>query len=372
MSPTRISLHATPATATWTTARDDDLARRRRSTTALVAQILGGPPVVELTSSCTHALEAAATILGIGPGDEVIVPAYAFPSTANAFVLRGARIRFADVSMETGNVQADDVERLLGPRTRAVVCVHYGGVACEMERLTPLAESHDVDLVEDAAHGLFATLNGTPLGRLGRVGCLSFHRTKNISAVEGGALILNDPTLRSAADVALDKGTNRADFEAGVVDSYEWSGPGSAWRLPDPLVAHLAQQLARSDEIQARRHRVWTMYWHRLADWADRIGAGLPVVPQGREHPAHLFWIRLPERVGRDGFVEWCAVRGIQTARHYTSLRDSVFGRSIAGNDDVCPNAAVLAQRVVRLPLHHELTDADVDRVVDAVTSTPT
>lgn len=348
------------------TAEADEL---RTAVTVQLGEILDRPPAVELTSSCTHALEAAAVLLGVGPGDEVVVPAFTFPSTANAFLLRGATVRFADVDPTTGNVDPDEVERTISPATRAVAVMHYAGVACEMERIGELAAAHGADVVEDAAHGVFARVDGVPLGRLGRLAALSFHRTKNLSAVDGGALVVNDPDLVDTAIVAIDKGTNRVAFEEGRVRSYEWSGPGSAWRMPDPMVAVLAGQLAERDRIQAARHRAWSRYAAELRDWAGQVGATLPTVAAGVEHPAHIFWMALPPRADRSTFVAHCAERGVQTARHYGSLPASAYGRRIRDPRDTCPRAAELDARLVRLPLHSQLQDADVDRVLDAVTS---
>jgi dTDP-4-amino-4,6-dideoxygalactose transaminase len=333
----------------------------------VLAGLLDTPPAVELTSSCTHALEAAALVLGIGPSDEVIVPAFTFPSTANAFLLRGATIRFADVDPHTGNIDPADVARLINPATRAVVCTHYAGVPCDMAALGALCDRHGLDLVEDAAHGLFGSWNGRPLGTFGRLGALSFHRTKNISAIEGGALIVNDPDLVPAVHVAIDKGTNRAEFEAMRVRSYEWAGPGSAWRMPDPSVSILADELGRRHQIQAVRHRVWARYRSELEPWAEQTGARLPFLPDACEHPAHLFWIVLPADRDRERFVERCAELGVQVARHYGSLPASRFGARIRHPDDRCPVAAELGERLVRLPIHQDMSERDVDRVVSAV-----
>lgn len=348
---------------------DDDAVQLRRATTARLHALLGGPPGVELTSSCTHAMEAAAVVLGVGPGDEVVVPAFTFPSTANAFLLGGATIRFADVDPATGNVDPASVERVSGPRTKVVVCTHYGGVACDVDALGGLCRDGGWHLVEDAAHGIFATYRGTPLGRFGTFAALSFHRTKNVSSIDGGALVVNSPELVEPSLVAIDKGTNRAAFDEGRVTSYEWCGPGSAWRMPDPMVQLLAAQLEQADGMQRVRHHVWGRYHRELADWAGELGAALPVVPDGCEHPAHLYWLVLPAGVDRADFVQHCGERGVQVARHYGSLPDSTYGRRIRHPDDDCPAAAVLGEQLVRLPLHHLLTDDDVDRVVAAVTS---
>lgn len=346
-----------------------DVEPLRREVVETLRDLLDGPPSVELTSSCTHGLELAATVLGIGPGDEVVVPAYSFPSTANAFLLRGATIRFADVDPATGNVDPSDVERCTGPRTAAIVCMHYGGVACDVDALGALADRHGAHLVEDAAQGMFGSYRGTPLGRFGTMAAFSFHRTKNVAAGDGGALVVNDAALVDQARMALEKGTNRAQFESGAVRSYEWCTPGSAWHLPDPQVAILAESLRRRDQVQEIRQRVWRAYDAGLRQWAESVGVTLPVVPDGAVHPAHLYWVGLPGERARDRFVEWCGTRGVQVARHYGSLPASAYGRRVAHPDDRCPQAARFAAGLARLPLHHQLTDADLDRVLSVVTA---
>lgn len=341
----------------------------RRQVEDELAQILHRPPAVELTPSCTDAIEIAASVLDLGPDDEVIVPAFSFPSTANPFVLRGSRIRFADADPLTGNVTASSVAARGSRATAAVVCMHYGGVACEMDALLELCTDRGWPLVEDAAHGLFASYDGTPLGRFGALGALSFHRTKNISAGEGGALVVNDDRLRPAATIALDKGTDRAAFERGAVDAYQWSGPGSSWRMSDVHVAMLDEQLSRREAIQTRRHEVWSAYAARLREWSAQHDVLLPHVAARASHPAHLFWLKLPDEHARGALVDRCARAGIEVAQHYGSLASSRFGSSLSAGDD-CPEAEQLGRRLVRLPLHHELTDDDVDRVIAAVTST--
>lgn len=362
MSLPPVTLHAVDP-------RSDDWRARSDRAHELLSRLLAHPPAVHLSPSCTHALEAAATALDVGPGDEVVVPAYSFPSTANPFVLRGARVRFADSDPHTGNVTPDEVERCLGPQTRAVVCTHYGGAACDLDAITALCESHGADLIEDAAHGLFASYRGRPLGRHGRFGAFSFHRTKNISCVDGGALVVNSPGDLADVDVVLDKGTNRRAFESGEVPAYEWVAPGSSWRLSDPLAALLYEELCDADERQERRHEVWDRYRDELTSWADRTGALLARPPAAAAHSAHLFWVVLPEQVDRSTFVARCAERGVEVARHFGSLPHSGFGRSIADPADACPISLRLDRQLVRLPLHHALGDDEVTRVIEAVTS---
>lgn len=361
-------LHATPSPSDATVG-SEVTPGRRADVERRVGQLLDDPVAVMLTSSCTHALEASARLLRVGPGDQVIVPAFTFPSTANAFLSVGARLRFADVDLATGNVDPESVAGRVGRRTSTIVVTHYGGVAADMRSLVELCDASGADLVEDAAQSLFGSLDGTPLGRFGRTSALSFHRTKNVSSVEGGALVLNDPSLIDPAQVLLDKGTNRAEFESGRIGSYEWSGWGSGWRLADPLVELLASSLAESPTSQCRRRQVWDRYRSELAPWADHVDAVLPTVPPGAVHPAHLFWVCLPGGSDRTSFVGHCADAGVEVARHYGSLPASRFGSSIADPADRCPNAEVLAEHLVRIPLHHQLSDDDVTAVIEAVTS---
>lgn len=363
-----VRLHAPPSeeiTVGCDTATADLL---REEATDVLAGLLDGPPAVELTSSCTHALEAAATVLDIREGDEVIVPAFAFPSVANPFGIRGASLRFADCDPATGNITTQEVRRCATERTRAVVCMHYGGVACDVDSLVPLCRDAGWHLIEDAAHGLFGSRSGTPLGRFGTLGAFSFHRTKNISCGDGGALVVNDEALLDRVAVALDKGTNRAAYARGSVAAYEWSGLGSAWRMPDALVPLLAGQLGQHVGIQAARHRIWDVYASELTDWARATGTRLPTVHEGVEHPAHLFWLLLPVHLRRHDFVSHCAERGIEVARHFGSLPRSTFGALAADPADVCPTAGLFGDQLVRLPLHPALSERDVERVLDAVT----
>ncbi|MCU1497017.1 MAG: TDP-4-keto-6-deoxy-D-glucose transaminase [Acidimicrobiales bacterium] len=344
---------------------DPEVARRVHEH---LSRLLDAPPAVVLTSSCSGALEAAAGCLDLQPGDEVVVPAFTFPTTVVPFVVRGASVRFAEVDPRTGNVDAADVLAKIGPRTRAVVVMHYAGVGAALEVIVPALAGGDVSLVEDAACGIFGAIDGVPLGRTGRFGALSFHHTKNVSAVDGGALIVNDPADLDAVNVGVDKGTNRVQFDRGLTAAYEWSGPGSALRLPEVSLHYLAAELERADDMQARRQAAWSRYAAELPGWADGAGVGLPWVPPGRSHPAHIFHLVLPEAAQRPGFVARCAEGGVQVVRHYGSLPASAFGRTIARADDACPAAADLSDRLVRLPMHHELDDADVDRVLEVVT----
>ena len=366
MAPIR--LHA-PAVPHGLTVGGGDDAEVFAAATAGLAALLDDPPAVFLTGSCTAALELAAAALDMTPGDEVVVPAFTFPTAASAFVARGARVRFADADPSTGNVDPADVLRCVGPRTRAVVAMHYAGIAADLEPVVPHLRGAGIELIEDAAQGLFASLDGSPLGTLGRFGAISFHRTKNVSTIDGGALVVNDPADVDRTRMLLDKGTDRQAFEDGSVPAYQWQGLGSAWRMHEAAVHLLAAELDRAAAGQACRHQVWDRYVEALAPWAAARSVGLPVVGPGRAHPAHLFWLSLPAAADRPAFIEHCRAAGVQSAWHYGSLPTSTFGRSIAHPDDTCPNALDLAARLVRIPLHQALSDADVERVIEAVTA---
>ncbi len=254
---------------------DGHFTKRCRS---MLEQALGAAGVL-LVTSCTHALEMAALLLDIQPGDEVIVPAFTFVSTVNAFVLRGARPVFIDIRPDTLNLDESQLEGLIGPRTKAIVPVHYAGVGCEMEEILRIAAAAGVPVVEDNAHGLFARYRGKYLGTFGCLATQSFHETKNFVCGEGGALVINDPKYLERAEYIREKGTNRSRFFRGQVDKYSWIDIGSSYVLADPLAAFLAGQLEKRDQVQAIRKRVWDHYAGQLREWADEQGVRLPVVP---------------------------------------------------------------------------------------------
>ena len=333
---------------------------------ALLAGLVGGGRVL-LTTSCTHALEMAALLLELGPGDEVIVPAFTFVSTAGAFALRGARVVFADVDPRTLDLDPADVARKAGPRTRAVVPVHYAGVACDVDALAAAAPG--ATLVEDNAHGLFGRWRGRPLGSLGALATQSFHDTKNVACGEGGALVINDPGLAARAEIIREKGTDRSRFFRGEVDKYTWVDLGSSYLPSDVLAAILVAQLEGHAEIQAARQRVWSRYQADLAGWAARHGVALPHLPEGAEHPAHIFWLRVRDLGVRTHLLAHLAARGVHATFHYQPLHLSEMGRRMGGQPGDCPVTEAAADTLVRLPLYADLTEHELDRVVDAVTS---
>jgi len=320
-----------------------------------------------LTPSCTHALEMAALLLEVGPGDEVLMPSFTFVSTANAFVLRGATPVFVDVDPRTGNLDPDDLARRVTPAARAVVVVHYAGVACDMARIADIADRHGLVVVEDNAHGLFGTWRGRPLGTLGSLATLSFHETKNVTCGEGGALVLNDPSLVARAEIIREKGTNRSQFIRGEVNRYAWMDVGSSYLLSDVLAGLLAAQLEEADAIQAARERTWKQYSAALGGWADDHGVALPFVPDECGSAWHSFHLLLPGRDARDRLIDHLRARGVGAPFHYLPLHLSEMGRRLGGREGDCPVTEDFSGRLIRLPLRHTLTDEDVAAVVAGV-----
>ena len=321
-----------------------------------------------LTTSCTDALELAALLLNIEPGDEVIMPSFTFVSTANAWVMRGAVPVFADIRRDTLNIDERQIEALVTPRTRAIVPVHYAGVACDMTTILDIARRHGLSVVEDNAHGLFGRFQGRPLGSFGTLAALSFHETKNISCGEGGALLINDPALVARAEILREKGTNRAAYFRGELDKYTWVDIGSSYLPSDILGAFLWAQLEARAMIQERRMAVWQRYAAALPEWAGAQGVGLPQVPSDREQPAHLFYLLLPSGDERDRFIDHLRQRGVNAVFHYVPLHTSPMACRWPLRAP-CPETERASACLVRLPLHAGLTPAEVDRVITAVTS---
>jgi dTDP-4-amino-4,6-dideoxygalactose transaminase len=338
--------------------------------TAMCEQYLEGALGVKrafLTTSCTHALEMTALLLDLQPGDEVIVPSFTFVSTINAFALRGARPIFADVRPDTLNLDERLVEQHITSRTRAIVAVHYGGVACAMTALTEIAERHGVTLIEDNAHGLFGSYGGRALGRFGRFGTLSFHETKNISCGEGGALLLNDDRDVERAEILREKGTNRGRFFRGEVDKYTWVDVGSSYVMSDMLAAYLWVQLNAQVRVQLRRRHIWDEYRSRLAHWAKENGVQLPFIPPDCEQAYHLFYLILPTLAARQAIIAHMKEASIHAVFHYQPLHASPMGLRLGGHVGQCPVTERLGDCLVRLPFYFNLDDATQDRVIDRV-----
>lgn len=316
-----------------------------------------------LTTSCTHALELSARLLDAEPGDEVIVPAYAFVSTAAAFVLAGLRPVFVDVRPDTLGLDAEAVEAAITERTRAICTIHYAGVGSHPERLARIAAQRGITLIEDNAHGLGGKWDGKALGTFGALSTLSFHETKNITCGEGGALVVNDPYLLDRAEILREKGTDRARFFRGQVDKYTWVDVGSSWVMSDLLAAILVGQLERMAVIQARRQAVWNAYADGLASWAAEHGVLMPEIPSEAEHTAHLFHLRFPDLSTRSRFIAHMASAEIHTVFHYQPLHLSEVGRRYGGALGQNPVTEVISDTLVRLPVYSALADADIERV---------
>jgi dTDP-4-amino-4,6-dideoxygalactose transaminase len=326
-----------------------------------------GVPEALLTTSCTHALEMAAILLDCGPGDEVILPSFTFVSTANAFVLRGAQIVFADIRPDTMNLDESQLEALITTRTKAIVPVHYAGVSCEMEAICEIAARHRIRIVEDNAHGLFARYRGKYTGTFGALATQSFHETKNISCGEGGALIVNDPQLVERAQIIREKGTNRNQFFRGMVDKYTWVDLGSSYLPSDMLAAFLLAQLEGREQIQAKRRRIWEYYAKHLADWAARHSVQIPVIPQHCEQAYHMFYMLLPSLEVRQRLIAHLKAQGILSVFHYVPLHTSDMGLKVAARKAHCPVTEDVSARLLRLPFYNDLAVSDQERVVAAI-----
>jgi dTDP-4-amino-4,6-dideoxygalactose transaminase len=322
-----------------------------------------------LTTSCTHALEMMALLLDLQPGDEVILPTFTFVSTANAFVLRGARPVFCDSRSDTLNLDESLLEPLITGRTRAIVVVHYAGVGCEMEPILTLARKHGIAVLEDNAHGLLGTYRGRPLGSFGVLAAQSFHETKNFSCGEGGALIVNDERFLHRAEIVREKGTNRSQFFRGEIDKYTWVDVGSSYLPSEVLAAFLVAQLEAADDIQRRRRQIWTRYAEGLADWCHAAGATLPCVPRHCEQPFHMFYVRMPTHDARERLIAVMRARNIHPAFHYVPLHTSLMGQRFGGYAGQCPVAERASACLLRLPFFTGMTEDDQARVIDAVTA---
>jgi dTDP-4-amino-4,6-dideoxygalactose transaminase len=343
---------------------DGEFSRRCQA----ILEAVTGSPRVLLTTSCTHALEMAALLLDLRPGDEVIVPSFTFVSTVNAFVLRGVRPVFADIRPDTLNLDEARLPDLITPRTRAIVPVHYAGVGCEMDPIMALAFQHGIEVVEDNAHGLFGKYRGRPLGTFGRFGTLSFHETKNITCGEGGALLVNHPADLERAEIVREKGTDRSKFFRGQVAKYSWVSLGSSYVLSDLLAAMLLAQLEGWQRIQARRRAIWETYLQGLTSWAASQGVRLPVVPTACQQAYHMFYMLLTDLESRTAFIRRLRERGIYSVFHYLPLHLSTMGRAFGGNPGDCPIAEQVSDRLVRLPFYYGLTDEQQSLVIEAIT----
>ena len=332
----------------------------------MLESILGASKVL-LTTSCTHALEMAAILLDLAPGDEVIIPSFTFVSGVNAFVLRGAAPVFADIRPDTLNIDETGIERLITPRTKAIASVHYAGVACDMDAILDIANRHGLEVIEDNAHGLFGSYRGRPLGTFGRMATQSFHETKNINCGEGGALVINDPSLIERAEIIREKGTNRSRFFRGQVDKYTWVDIGSSYLPSDMLAAYLVGQMEKADVIQSKRRRVWERYDAELAGWAEKHGVQTPTIPDGCEQPFHMYYLIFRSLEERTSMIAHLRARDIYAVFHYLPLNTSEMGMRFGGRAGQCPVAEGVSDRLLRLPFYNNLTDDEQRYVIDAI-----
>jgi dTDP-4-amino-4,6-dideoxygalactose transaminase len=319
-----------------------------------------------LTTSCSDALEMTALLLDIGPGDEVIVPAFTFVSSANAFALRGARIVFADSQPHHPNICPRAVEALVTPRTRAIVVVHYAGIACDMDPILDVARRHGIAVIEDAAQAIDSYHRGRALGTLGTFGTFSFHETKNIISGEGGLLAVNDPAYSARAEIIREKGTNRSAFFRGEVDKYGWVDLGSSFLPSDIIAAYLWAQLEHLETIQARRLAIWHRYRQALEPELPALGLQLPQVAEWATNNAHIFYLVTRDLDQRSRLIADLKAKGILAVFHYLSLHSSPYFRERHDGRPM-PCSDRFTDCLVRLPLYYEMSDADVDRVAEAV-----
>jgi dTDP-4-amino-4,6-dideoxygalactose transaminase len=320
-----------------------------------------------LTPSCTAALEMAAILLEIEPGDEVIMPSFTFVTTASAFALRGAVPVFVDVREDTLNLDEALVEDAVTARTKAIVPVHYAGVGCELDAILAVAEEHGLAVVEDAAQALMSDYRGRPLGGIGRLGCVSFHETKNVIAGEGGALLVNDEALVERAEIVQDKGTNRARFLRGDVDKYTWVDVGSSFITSEINAAFLWAQLEEADLITRRRLATWGAYHDRFVELEERELVRRPRIPAHCRHNAHAYYLLLSDRASRDRVIHELGAAGIQAVFHYVPLHSSPAGRRCGRAYGSLPITDDASARLIRLPLWIGMEEDDVDRVAAAV-----
>lgn len=321
-----------------------------------------------LTTSCTDALEMASILCDIQPGDEVIAPSYTFVSTVNAFILRGAKVIFADSERTTPNIDAHRIEELVGPKTRLIVPVHYAGMACDMDAIQDIAVRHGLHVVEDAAQAIDSYYKGIPLGSLGAFGTFSFHETKNIISGEGGMLAINDERFINRAEIIREKGTNRSSFFRGEVDKYGWVDIGSSYLPSDIIAAFLYAQLEHLDEIQAQRKHVWDAYYALLTPLSERELIRLPSIPEYATNNYHMFFIQCRSLAERDGLMDYLKSEGVLAVFHYLPLHKSSYyhdkhdGRKLG-------NAERFSDTILRLPLYFELSDDEIGYIVQTIFS---
>lgn len=326
-----------------------------------------GSPKVLLTTSCTHATEMAALLADIQPGDEVIMPSFTFVSTADAFVLRGAKVVFVDIRPDTMNIDETKIEAAITKKTKAIVPVHYAGVACEMDTIMDIARRHNLLVIEDAAQGVMSKYKGKALGTIGDFGCFSFHETKNYSMGEGGAILIKNEDMIEPAEIIREKGTNRAKFFRGQIDKYTWVNAGSSY-LPSELnAAYLYGQLEQADKIFDDRMNSWNEYYKAFKDIADAGKIELPTIPEGCEHNAHMFYLKCKDLEERTDLIKFAKENDVMMVFHYIPLHSAPAGKKFGrfNGEDIYTTKE--SERLVRLPLYYNLTKEDRDKVIKIV-----
>ena len=323
-----------------------------------------------LTPNCTQAIEMAAILIDIQPGDEVIIPSYTFVSTANAFVLRGAKIIFVDIRPDTMNIDEEKIEQAITLKTKAIVPVHYAGVACEMDTIMEIANRYNLYVIEDAAQGVMSTYKGKKLGTIGHLGAYSFHETKNYtSGGEGGLLLINDDVFVERAEIIREKGTNRSQFIEGIIDKYTWVDIGSSYLPSEIQSAYLYAQLKMADYINKKRLDIWNLYFHELSMLADDGYVTLPFIPDDCNHNAHMFYLKLKDSNERSLFINYLKSKGVSSVFHYIPLHSSPAGElhgRFHGEDLYTTKES---QRLVRIPIYFNLSDDDIKVIIKVIKS---
>lgn len=328
-----------------------------------------GAQKVLLTTSGTTALEMATILSGFHEGDEVILPSFTFSSTATSVVLTGATLVFVDIRPDTMNIDETKIEVAITDRTKAIIAVHYAGVACEMDTIMDIAKKHNLIVIEDAAQGVMSTYKGKALGTIGDFGCYSFHETKNYSMGEGGALVINKPEYNEAAEILREKGTNRAKFFRGQVDKYTWVDYGSSYLPSDMNAAYLLAQLDKADEINDNRLATWQYYYDNLKYLQEEGKVELPVIPEGCVHNAHMFYVKLNNLRQRTEFISYLKENGVQSTFHYIPLHSAPAGVKFGRFDGEDVYTTAESERLTRLPMYYGMTTEDRAKVVDVVKS---
>ncbi len=328
-----------------------------------------GTPKALLTTSCTHATEMAALLCDIKEGDEVIMPSYTFVSTADAFVLRGAKAVFVDIRPDTMNINEELIEDAITEKTKAIVPVHYAGVSCEMDRIMEIAQKHGLYVIEDAAQGVMSEYKGEALGTIGDYGCFSFHETKNYTMGEGGALLIKDIEKAEEAEILREKGTNRSKFFRGQIDKYTWVNYGSSYLPSDLNAAYLYAQLEEADTINNARLKIWNQYYEGLSELKEKGQIDLPVIPEECKHNAHMFYIKAKNLEERTALIKYLKDHDVQAVFHYIPLHSAPAGLKFGRFNGEDRYTTQESERLLRLPMYYGLTESETDLVIETVKS---